>query len=136
MRTFLLSCVLFCKKHGCPFKSTSLAMTPEHSEMWKFIMSYKLPAFRVCITRGFTSQNQGNQRPVSHCLSSSLACVHSSATAKKACSPPLLLPRGRRERAYSFIRNWPAHHPNRSVLQSLPPSLQRNYFGSVSETAC
>ena len=105
--------------------------------MWNLIMSYKLPEFRVCITtRGFTSQNQGNQRPVSHCLSSSLACVHSSATAKKALAPPLLLPRGRRERAYSFIRNWPARHPNRSVLQSLPPSLQRNYFGSVSETAC
>ena len=28
LRTFLLSCVLFCKKHGCPFKSISLAMTP------------------------------------------------------------------------------------------------------------
>ena len=27
---FLLSCVLFCKKHGCPFKSTSLAMTPAY----------------------------------------------------------------------------------------------------------
>ena len=78
--------------------------------MWKFIMSYKLPEFRVCITtRGFTSQNQGNQRPVSHCLSSSLACVHSSATAKKLwrrlCSS---LADGASERIPSFVIGLPA----------------------------
>ena len=76
-----------------------------------FTIDIKIPDFGLCITRGLTSKNQGNQRPVSHLSTSLTIClsaspVHSSATAKKFCrrlQPLFLLRRARARRVLSSV---------------------------------